>query len=159
MRSFVRIGLASLLLCAFHASAENPVCIGGNLDHLSEAQKGSCRGIADRVRIGTTKFHPPADWHFYVLCTDADWKSYAAFSTRSAQQLATLDADTDVRNHMTFLRGEHLLAADVSGLDKILAHEVASALLGSTDEKLIDKQVALLLPEPDQTRPVLQAAR
>ena len=60
---------------------------------------------------------------------------------------------------MTFLRGEHLLAADVSGLDKILAHEVASALLGSTDEKLIDKQVALLLPEPDQTRPVLQAAR
>jgi hypothetical protein len=159
MHAFVRIGLASLLFFAFHASAENPVCIGGDLDHLSAAQQGSCRGIADRVRIGTTKFHPPADWHFYVLCTDADWKKYAAFSTRSAQELATLDADTDLRNRVTFLRGEHLLAANVSGLDKILAHEVASALLESTDEKLIGKQVALLLPEPDQTKPVLQAAR
>jgi len=159
MHALLRFGLASLLLSAFHASAENPVCIGGDVDRLSAVQKASCWGLADRVRLGTTKFQPPADWHFYVLCTDSDWKKYAAFSTRSAQQLATLDADTDVRNHITYLRGEHLLAANLSGLDGILAHEVASAQLGSTNEELLKKQVALLLLQTDKTAPTLQASR
>jgi hypothetical protein len=159
MYSLVRLGLVSLLISAVHASAENRVCIGGDLDHLSQAQKNSCRDIADQVRNDATKFHPPADWHFYVLCTDSDWKVYAAFSKRSAADLATLDADTDVQNRVTFLRGERLLTANGAGLDKILAHEVASALLASTDEKLIKEQVALLLPESHKTMSTLQASR
>jgi hypothetical protein len=159
MYALVRVGLVFLLVSAVHASAENRVCIGGDLDHLSQAQKNSCWEMADQVRDGMTKFHPPADWHFYVICTDSDWKAYAAFSKRSAVELATLDADTDIQKRVTFLRGERLLTATGPGLDKMLAHEVASALLESTNEKLIKKQVALLLPGTDKTIPTLQAER
>jgi hypothetical protein len=159
MKALVRVGLVSLLAFAVHASAENRVCIGGDLDHLSEIQKTSCWNIAHQVGSDAAKFHPPADWHFYVICTDSDWKAYATFSKRSAAELATLNADTDVQQRVTFLRGERLLTADASGLDQILAHEVASALLKSTDETRIKKQVALLLQENNNTAPTLLASR
>jgi hypothetical protein len=159
MHAIVRIGLVSLLGFAVHASAENRVCIGGDLDHLSEVQKSSCWNIAHQVGSDAAKFHAPDGWHFYVICTDADWKAYATFSKRSAAELATLNADTDVQQRVTFLRGERLLKADASGLDQILVHEVASALLKSTDETQIKKQVALLLQENSNTAPTLLASR
>jgi hypothetical protein len=153
MKALVRVGLVSLLAFAVHASAENRVCIGGDLDHLTEAQKSGCWDIAHQVRSDAAKFNPPADWHFFVICTDSDWKAYAAFSKRSAADLATMNADTDVQQRVTFLRGARLMTADASGLDKILAHEVASALLESTDETRIKRQVAVLLQENDKTAP------
>jgi len=159
MLALVRVSLVSLLAIAVHASAENRVCIGGDLDHLSASETSGCWNTAHEVSSDAAKFHLPADWHFYVICTDSDWKAYAAFSRRSATELATLNADTDLRQRVTFLRGSRLPAEDVASLDRVVAHEVASAQLGSTDETLIARQVAVLRQESEQATPVLQASR
>jgi hypothetical protein len=159
MKVLARAAVVSLLALAFHASAESRVCIGGDLDHLNEAQKSGCWNSAHQIGNYAAKFHAPADWHFFVVCTDSDWKAYTAFSKRKAADLAALGADTDLEKRVTFFRGEWLRNIPVQGLNQAVAHEVAIALLQSTDEKIIQRQVALWVPETDTTAPVLRAAR
>jgi len=148
-----------LLSLAVHASAENSVCIGGDLDHLNAAQKAICQATANQIRSEAVKFNAPGDWHFFVLCTETDWKVYTTFSKRNPMSLASLGADTDLEQHRTFFNGEHLHAANALGLDKIVAHEVASALLKSTDEKAIQTQVAVWLPDTATSIRTLMASR
>jgi hypothetical protein len=159
MKPFVRISLISLLSLAVHASAESRVCIGGDLDNLTQQQKNDCWASAHQIGSEATKFHAPADWHYFVVCTESDWKMYAAYSKHSAAALATLGAETDLRSRTTFFRGGWLPKGDSSGLTKTVAHEVASAVLQSTDEAVIQKQVAMWLPETDKQTLVLQASR
>jgi hypothetical protein len=147
MNLAIRAALLSLLGLAVHASAENRVCIGGDLDHLTNSQKSACWANAADVRKSAARFHAPEDWHFFVVCTDEDWKVYAAFSKRAAAHLALEGADTDLQSRTTFLRGTWLRHSDSPGLERIVAREVASAVWQSTDEVVIQKQVALWFPQ------------
>ena len=142
MKVLARVTLVSLLSFAVHASAESRVCIGGDLDRLSPAQKSGCFNSASRVRSQPVTLHAPSDWHFFVVCTESDWQMYASFSKRKAVDLNRIGADTDIQNRTTFFRGEWLLASGNKGLNELVAHEVAAAVLQSADEIAIHKQVA-----------------
>jgi hypothetical protein len=157
MQAFGRVAMISLLSLAVHASAESRVCIGGDLAHLTPAQTSACWDSAHQIGAEAAKFHGPSDWHYFVICTDSDWKDYVVFSKRSAADLALLGADTDLQSRTTFFRGEWLPKANALVFEKAVAHEVASALLQSTDEAVIRKQIATWLPETD--RQTLMASR
>jgi len=154
----IRAVVLSLLGLAVHASAENRVCIGGDLDHLTNLQKSACWASAADVRKTAAKFHAPEDWHFFIVCTDEDWKTYATLSKRASLQLDKAGADTDLQNRTTFLRGTWLHSNDAPKLERIVAHEVASAVWQSTDEIVIQRQVALWFPKPNDQVLTLRAS-
>ncbi len=158
MTMMVRSALAVLLSFAVQASAEPRVCIGGDLDHLTATEKNNCRASADRLRMDADRFHAPADWHFFVICTEADWTMYTSLTKHTAG-LESLEVDTDVQHRRTFFRGSALANPDRTHVRRLIAHEAASALLGNGDEVAIQKQVAAWLPDGQDPAPVLSASR
>ena len=158
MKLALHAAVLSLLGLAVHASAENRVCIGGDLDHLTTSQKNACWASAADVRKTAAKFNAPEDWHFFVVCTDEDWKVYAAFSKRASAQLDKAGADTDLQNRTTFLRGAWLHSNEAPKLERIVAHEVASAVWQSADEVVIQRQVALWFPKTNDQVFTLRAS-
>ncbi len=159
MHFSARVALVSLLGLAVQASAANRVCIGGDLDHMTEAQRHGCLANAAQVREAAARFHAPADWHFYVMCTEEDWQAYSVLSKKSPTQLSQVAGDTDLAKRTTFLRGGRLAKASAIGFDKIVAREVASASLRSVDEAVIKEQVAVWLPEADRAALTLDGTR
>ena len=81
--------------------------------------------------------HAPDGWHFVVVCGEQGWKSYAAFSSRSEAALENVAADTNLAEHTTYFRQDHLVTPDAHGLRRVVAHEVASILLKTDDENAI----------------------
>ena len=158
MQILARTALVALFGLAVNVSAEPRVCIGGDLDHLSQAEKSSCRATADQVRRDAVRFHAPDDWHFFVVCTESDWTTYASISAKGAS-LALLNVDTDVKRRMTFFRGAILAAGDSPMVHRLIAREAARGLLGSSDEVAIEKQVAEWLPQGNEGAVALQASR
>ncbi len=159
MHVLVRIGVAGLLSFSIHASATDRVCIGGDLDHLSEVQKSACWSSARQVHANADKFKAPDDWHFYVICSEADWKAFAMYSKTSPKLLAAAAADTDLGKRTTFFRGEWLVRADEAYVQKTVAHEVAVARLESTDEKRVQIQIAKWIPQTGSRALTLWASR
>ena len=159
MNTSIRVALVSLLGLAVQASAANRVCIGGDLDHMTEAQRQGCLASAAQVREAAGRFHAPADWHFYVMCTEEDWQAYTAFSKRSAAEVSRMSGDTDFDRHTTFLRGGRLATSSAVAFDKIVAREVASATLRTADEAAIQEKVAAWMSDSDRGTLTLQGSR
>ncbi len=161
MHRLLRSGLFLAFAFAVHASAEGRVCIGGDLDHMTVPQKMDCLRSAITIRGGIAKFHAPEDWRYFVICTESDWKTYVAFSKRSAAELKTMGADTDLEGRTTFFRGQWLRNVDTHSpvAEKMIAREVASAVLQSVDEVAISKQVERWIPTPDPKTLVAMASR
>ena len=176
---------AGLLAClTLGAQAQSPrFCLGGELDHLSPAQRTACSAKLASVREAARRFGAPEGWHFVLVCGEEGWKSYAAFSSRPAAELENASADTDILAHSTYFREEKLAAAAESSgatripdrplpdrtllnralLDRTVAHEVAAVVLQTADEAAIQAKVNLWLgreaAEPDRSAPVLTASR
>ncbi len=159
MHISVRVALVSLLGLAVQAAAANRVCIGGDLDHMTEAQRHGCLANAAQVREAAARFHAPADWHFYVMCTEEDWQAYSAFSKKSPAELSRVSGDTDLTKRTTFLRGGRLATSSPIAFDRIVAREVATASLKSVDEAAIQERVAAWIPEADRANLTLDGSR
>ena len=159
MRLLIHSALISLLAVSLQTTAQSRVCIGGDLDHLTAAQKGRCLASAAKVRSEATRFNAPADWHFFIVCTEADWKAYAAFSDRAPEELENLSADTNLARRTTFFRGETIATSEPVRLQLAVAHEVASALLKTSDELAIQDRIALLVPGSERHENALRASR
>lgn len=99
---------AALLSTFLPAVAQMRVCMGGNLDTLSAAERRGCEEQVARARTAADDAHAPADWHFVVVCGEDGWKDYMAFSNTGESTLANASADTDVANKTTFLRGTRM---------------------------------------------------
>ena len=183
MRRMHRGVSAGLLGClTLGAQAQSRFCLGGELDHLSPAQRTACSAKLASVREAARRFGAPEGWHFVLVCGEEGWKSYAAFSSRPAAELENASADTDIQAHSTYFREEKLAAAGSSGatrlpdrplpdralldralLDRTVAHEIAAVVLQTADEAAIQAQVNLWMgrdaAEPDRPAPVLTASR
>ena len=146
MQNLARTALVALFGLAVNVSAEPRVCIGGDLDRLSQTEKNSCRAMAARVQRDATRFHAQDDWHFVVVCTESDWATYAALSTRGTA-LTALNVDTDVKRKMTFFRGATLLMGDTLFNRRLIAREAVRGLMVGANETAIEMQVAVLVPE------------
>ena len=158
MQILARTALVALFGLAANASAEPRVCIGGDLDRLSQSEKSTCRASAEQVRRDAVRFHAPEDWHFVVVCTESDWATYAAISAKGAS-LAPLNVDTDMTRRMTFFRGATLAMGDSPLVHRLIAHEAARGLLQSMDEAAIAKQVSAWMPEGSGGAVTLTASR
>ncbi len=119
------------------AVAQTRVCIGGDLDRLSAGDRSACATTVQAVRSAAESMHAPDGWHFVVVCGEQGWKSYAAFSSRSEAALENVAADTNLAEHTTYFRQDHLVTPDAHGLRRVVAHEVASILLKTDDENAI----------------------
>ena len=136
------LATAALLFCSA-ALAQTRFCIGGDLDHLSAAQKASCAAKMQTAKNVAATLQAPADWHFVVVCGENGWKDYAAYSSNQTPSLLDAAADTNLQEHETFLRETGLAADTPKAFERVVAHEVASILLHSTDEVAISHQLEL----------------
>ncbi len=137
--------LFTMLIC-LPAVAQTRYCLGGDLDHLSAAERASCNAARDMVKTTATRLHAPENWHFVIVCGEQGWKDYTAVAQREEVALENSAADTDLDQHVTYLRqsrlGETQTQPQLPELQSVLIHELASIKLGSHDERLIEAQVA-----------------
>ena len=133
--SFRAFGSAALItLFSLSAVAQTRYCIGGDLDHLSAAERASCTAAKDEVRAAATRLHAPEDWHFVVVCGEQGWRDYTAIAERSKVALEDLGADTDLQGHVTYLREARLHTPAGHELPRVVGHEGAFIALTSPDE-------------------------
>ena len=161
MRNLGRAALfvftASLL--PLHAFAEGRFCIGGDTSKLNVSQKKACVTELAQVQTLAKRFHAPDNWHFVMVCDETGWSDYAAFSQRSETELVNSSADTDLAEQSTFFRGDRLLTPDALRFERVVAHEIASINLHTSDERLIERQLATWLPERQSDATILTASR
>ena len=125
-----RLILCLGLLSSFvPAVAQVRVCMGGNLDQLSAADRRSCEAQVTRAREAANRNGAPEDWHFVVVCGEDGWKDYTAFSVAGETALQQAAADTDFENRTTFLRGTHLLTQEASDLVMVRAFRPQAGVL------------------------------
>lgn len=112
MKNLMLIASTAFMLLGFSASAATTeVCMGGNIEQLSSTSLRACQQEVAQVRETANAVGTP-DWHFIVICDDAGWRDYAAFSTTSASVLAHESADSNIALHTTFLRGSRLSGSE-----------------------------------------------
>ncbi len=118
------LAVAGCLLCA-SAIAQTRVCLGGDLGHLTQAQKTACSADMQTVRSLATAMHAPDGWHFVVVCGEESWKQYAAYTMREESGLLNAAADTNFQTRETFLRESRPDQGGQVSLKSAMAHEIA----------------------------------
>ena len=127
------------------AVAQTRYCIGGDLQHLSQAEKASCSAKMHAVREVASALHAPQGWHFVVVCGEGGWEEYSAYSSGDSVNLADAAAQTDLEQHETFFRESRLDPNNATSLRRVVAHELAGILLRSKDEAAISNRLETLL--------------
>lgn len=127
--------LTGSLLCTV-ALAQTRVCLGGDLDHLTQAQKATCSAKLAKVRSIASSLRAPRDWHFVVVCGEEGWKQYAAYSSGENGALQNASVDTNYEGRETFLRESSLSATDLALPENLVTREISSILLHGTDRAL-----------------------
>ena len=141
--SFVSLSLALVAtFVSLPAVAQTRFCMGGDLDHISAAERAECSATTEAVRSAAASMHAPQGWHFVVVCGEEGWKSYAAFSSHSEATLESASADTNLDEQTTFFREDRLHTPQAHGLQRVVAHEIASIVLKTDDENAIQTQMA-----------------
>ena len=156
-RVLITLGSAvATIAMGVSAVAQTRFCIGGDLDRLSAGERASCNAAKDTVKLTATRLHAPEDWHFVIVCGEGGWKEYTAVAQRGEVALNDSDADTDLDQHVTYLRESRLRDSRLSGsrpsesqprepqshdLQRVLAHELAYIEVGTRDERVIEARV------------------
>ena len=112
------------ILCCSSAIAQVRYCIGGDLDHLTQAQKVACNAKAEAVRTAVNLLQIPDNWHFVVVCGEQGWKDYTAYATASGNTLQGSDVSTDATQRETFFREASLHASDTQAVERLVAGEL-----------------------------------
>jgi hypothetical protein len=100
-------GIATVAIALSASAASTQVCMGGNIEQLNATQLHACQAQVQDVHVAAQKFGTP-NWHFIVVCDEAGWQDYAAFSNTSEAVLRNASADTNAPMHTTFIRGSRL---------------------------------------------------
>lgn len=152
MRLPLSTGLLLVSLCA-PLVGQTRFCIGGELDHLSSAEKTACQAKATQLRDAVRHRGAPADWHFVVVCDEAGWSDYASFAGREATRMVHAGYSTDRAMRLTVVRGSRLEAEDEQ-----VAEEVLSVALRGVPG--VVPALPLQLPNPQRSlhQPSLQVA-
>ncbi len=135
--------VAGAVLCA-SAVAQARFCIGGDLEHLSKAQKDACSAKMQAVRNVANTLHAPASWHFVVVCGEEGWKQYAAYTMGAEADVLAAVADTNYEQHETFLRESALQQGAGSSIESSVARQVAEILSHSGQDAGLDTASARL---------------
>ncbi len=133
---------AVTLLMSVPAVAQTRFCIGGDLEGLSAGERASCNAAKDTAKLTAARLQAPEDWHFVIVCGEQGWKDYTAVAQQGEVALNDSAADTDLDQHVTYLRESRLRESQNHPLQPVVAHEVASIKLGTHDERMIEAQVS-----------------
>lgn len=165
-RSYSRTALLSLVLGLLPRTtqAQNRFCIGGDLDHLSAAQRAVCSSKLAAVRSAALRFGAPDGWHFVMVCGEAGWKEYASFSSRPALELERASSDTDRAAFSTYFREESFNGGELSpASQRLVAREMAALAMPAANEAALQARVELWMQDLQggnaQTAKVLRASR
>ena len=130
-------------LISLPAVAQTRYCLGGDLDHLSAAERASCSAAREMVKATATRLQAPENWHFVIVCGEQGWHDYTAVSQRGEVALEDSSADTDLGERTTYLRESRLSAPHTQEPQRVVAHELASIHLNTQDEQAIEAQLTL----------------
>ena len=133
--------LITAMVC-IPAVAQTRYCIGGDLTALSAPERASCNAAKEMVRATAARLQAPEDWHFVIVCGEQGWKDYAAVAQRGEVALDESAADTDLEEHVTYLRESRMRGSQTHELQRVVAHELASIKLNTHDERVIEAQVS-----------------
>lgn len=133
--------LVTTMIC-LPAVAQTRYCIGGDLDHLSASERASCLAAKDSVKTTAARLHAPEDWHFVIVCGEEGWRDYTSVAQQSEAALEDSAADTDLDQHVTYLRESRMRNSKTNELQRVVAHELASIKLNTHDEHVIEAQVS-----------------
>ena len=136
------LAVAGCLLCA-SAIAQTRVCLGGDLGHLTPAQKTACSADIQAVRSLAAAMHAPDGWHFVVVCGEESWKQYAAYTMRDDQSLLSAAADTNFATRETFLRESRPDQGGQMSLKSVLAREVAGIVSHNIQRASVDAELSM----------------
>lgn len=132
--------LITALVC-LPAVAQTRFCIGGDLDALTAAERASCSAAKDMVKATAVHLQAPDNWHFVIVCGEQGWKDYTAVAQRGQVALEDAAADTDLDQHVTYLRESQMRDVRTHQLQRVVAHELASIKTNTHDEQIIEAQV------------------
>lgn len=154
MRFSLPVSLA-LLAVALPAVAQTHFCIGGDLDHLTQAEVSACQAKMTHVREAVRRRGAPNGWHFVVVCDETGWSDLAGFTGKAAGGLRNVDYNTDRDMQWTFLRGSHI-ETDGDSTGTVLA----AALKNLPSRRLEPGSGPAPMPNPERTVtvPALQVA-
>ena len=124
------------------AVAQTRFCIGGDLDSLTAQERTSCSAAKAMVKATATLLNAPDNWHFVIVCGEQGWKDYTAVAQRGEVALDDSAADTDLDQHVTYLRESRMREPQTHQLQRVVAHELASIKMNTHDERLIEAQVS-----------------
>lgn len=130
-------------LISLPAVAQTRYCLGGDLEHLSAAERASCSAAREMVKATATRLQAPENWHFVIVCGEQGWRDYTAVSQRGEVALEDSSADTDLGERVTYLRESRLSAPRTHESQRVVAHELASIHLNTQDEHAIEAQLTL----------------
>ena len=115
------VSLALLAGLSLSAVAQTKVCIGGDLDNLSQAQIAACQMKSSGVQAAARSMGVRSDWHIIVVCDDAGWSDYASFTGKSVAAVMETDEQTDLPTRTTFVRGSKLEINQKHAMERLLA--------------------------------------
>ena len=129
LRTRLLTGFAALLIANSASASTNKVCMGGNVEQLSSTQRMACQQAARQVQ-NAADAAGASNWHFVVVCDEAGWQDYAAFSTMPAEELPQASMDTNVAQRTTFVRAGRVAGTENKDLLTVqmaaIAHSGAS---------------------------------
>ena len=132
--------LITTLICV-PAVAQTRFCLGGDLENLSAPERASCSAAKEMVKATAARLHAPDNWHFVIVCGEQGWKDYTAVAQRGEVALVDQAADTDLEQHITYLRESRMLEPKTHQLQRVVAHELASIKLNTHNEQVIEAQI------------------
>ena len=136
------------------AVAQTHFCIGGDLDHLTQAEVSACKAKMTHVRETVRRSGAPGGWHFVVVCDETGWSDLAALTGKHGGALRNVDYSTDSNLQWTFVRGSRM-----QGDSSDATATVVAAALKSLPSRGQEAQ-PVPMPNPQRTvqLPALQVA-
>lgn len=144
----IAIVVVAATVLSANAVAQNRVSVVSNFAHEGAGLAPACQQEADLFMTLAAKFPAPNNWRFVIVCDEPSWDSWYKKQAQYSKKIELWSA-TFLESRMTFIRGWALTHYDATKGDPtpagIIAHEIATIMLHSTDEAQINVQALALL--------------
>lgn len=108
----VKSSVLALSLFATAAVAQNRYCIGGSLDHMNAGQRAVCQARLGQLRTALDQDSSVNGWHVVLVCDEAGWSDYTAFSARPQAEIAAAAIDVNADLRTIYLRASKVDSSD-----------------------------------------------
>lgn len=98
-----------MFLClSVAAFPQSKFCIGGELEKLTPTEVSACKAKAASLQREVRLVGAPDNWHYVLICDEAGWNDYAAFTGTAHAAMLDKAEVTDKDMRFTFVRGSRV---------------------------------------------------